>query len=183
VIRSSVDEDLLSICTCAACDQDPELAGAIRRAVGSGAESVEEALGDLAGPVLAGRRAATRRMLDAVADAAGGARLTVHAGLDRWGTGSFTTFGPGPLPVDALILSDPAAGALDAEAVAALASGSGAAVGAYVQAMPPQDPDGLAERWQALARAGITEFVIYHGGLLSAARSAAAAAALAAVRG
>lgn len=187
---SPVDIALLSVCCCPACGHalreygaDPDaVAARIRAAIGAGAASVDDALGEFAEPVLAVRRAATGRLLDAATATArrgGVSRVSVHAGVDRWATSSFATLSDDPTGLDAVVLSDATAHRLGTEELAQLTATTGAAVSAYVSAMPPLEPTALSAHWGQLVEKGVEELVIYHGGLLSEARASAAAAALA----
>lgn len=184
-----VDIALLSICCCSCCAalftemgvDSQELASVIRASVGSGAPTIEDALGHFAAAVLALRQRTTARMLAAAVSAAreqGGCRISAHAGLDPWATSSFSPFGQGPLALDALVLSDATANKLSASEIAQIAAQNEVAVAGYVSALPPLAPEGLAQRWSALIDRGIGELVVYHGGLISADRARAVAAAL-----
>lgn len=189
---TAVDVALLSICCCAACvrllndtgiDTDA-MASVIRSTVGSGVASVQDALGELAPALLALRQSRTRTLLSTVADAArsaGAKRVTAHAGLNPWATSSFSPVGPGPLPLDALVLSDSTVNDLSSTEISTIAAESGASVAGYVSALPPLEPDGLTDRWGTLADRGVRELVVYHGGLISAARASAVTDAIAAV--
>lgn len=186
---SPVDVALLSICCCGSCAallggkgvDVGALATVIRGAVGSGAGSLEEALGEFAEPVLALRQWTTARLLDAVTSAArslGVTRISAHAGLDPWATSSFSPLGPGPSPVDAVVLSDATVNALSPASIATLRAEGGASVAGYVSALPPVAAEALGARWDTLIESGVDELVVYHGGLVSASRSEAVAAAL-----
>jgi hypothetical protein len=186
---SAVDVALLSICCCGSCatllggkgvDVDV-LATVIRGAVGSGAVSLEEALGEFAEPVLALRQWTTTRLLNAVTSAArslGVARISAHAGLDPWATSSFSHLGPGVLPLDAVVLSDATVTALSPSSITTLRAEGGASVAGYVSALAPVAAESFVARWGALVESGVDELVVYHGGLISARRAAAVAAAL-----
>lgn len=186
---STVDVALLSICCCGSCaallhDKGVDvtaLATVIRSAFGSGVRSLEEALGEFTEPVLALRQWTTTRLLNAVTSAArslGVTRISAHAGLDPWATSSFSPLGPGPVPVESMVLSDATVNALSPSSIATLSAEGGASVAGYVSALPPVAAEALTARWGDLIESGVEELVVYHGGLISAPRAEAVAAAL-----
>jgi hypothetical protein len=101
-----VDEDLLSLCFCDGCraalselNLDVEdLAQRTRGAVGTGAPSLEEALGDDVSELLATFRGTLTsdlrgELIDHAMAVEPGTRITVHTSARRWATGSFPTVG------------------------------------------------------------------------------------------
>ncbi|KYJ98870.1 hypothetical protein [Microbacterium sp. CH1] len=192
---SEADAALLSICFCDACRSElnaggldtARVADAIRSSVGTGKASVAAAIGeDSAATVLAHRHAASATLLDAAVETArrgGVTRVSVHTGLEPWGTSSFSSFAPGPLPVDDLVLSEATASRLLRDDIAALHQERGGRVSAYVSAMPPAAPQELSDRWGGLLEQGVDDLIVYHGGLLSAPRLRAVTHTLRALRG
>lgn len=186
---SALDRALLSVCCCVSCaaalrevgiDMN-DVAAAIRSAVGRGLESMEEALGEYAKPVLAARLTSTSRLHAAVVEAAraGGVhRLTSHVGLSPWAASSFSPMPPGAVDLDAIVLSDSTVATLDASAIAALKSERQTGIAAYVSVLPPVSPKDLLERWEGFIRNGVDEMVVYHGGLVSENRASAVTDAL-----
>jgi hypothetical protein len=170
---------LLSVCCCAACrsawrqaDLDPDrTVERLRAAVRA------EALGEpVAVPedvaLLAVRHAATdalrHQVLAAVADAAPGVEVTLHAHPDPWATGA----SPGltataAADVDAVLVpvwpTTPASADLVAS-TAAVAS----TVDSYVTVLPPVDPADLPEHARRLRAAGASRLSLYHLGLVPA---------------
>ncbi|MFF5205823.1 hypothetical protein [Streptosporangium sp. NPDC000396] len=182
--------DLLSLCFCTACaPRHPEgVRRLVEQAVDEAAPlaSMAEALGESAEAVRAVRvelSAHLRARLIAVArEVAPGTPITLHATPDPWATGAFAALPYGEAGVDVLVgncWGDPAG---DAERLARLAAMTqpGQRVGAYVLALPPRPADAavLAEQLAAYAKAGATEFHLYHAGLASPARLAALREAL-----
>jgi hypothetical protein len=103
---TSADEDLLSLCFCDGCrlglgtlNADAEdLARRVRDAVGTGAPSVEEALGDELSALLASYRGTLtsdlrRELIDHVSAITPATKVTVHTSTRPWATGSFPTLG------------------------------------------------------------------------------------------
>ncbi len=100
-----VDEDLLSLCFCEGCraglgnfNVDPEdLARRVRDAVGMGAPSLEEALGEWSEPLATYRGTLTsdlrRELIEHVRSTKPATRVTVHTSARRWATGSFPVMG------------------------------------------------------------------------------------------
>jgi hypothetical protein len=185
---SRVDEDLLSLCFCAACrvlirsrGGDPEaLAAAVIAAVGTGSPSVEDALGRSVATLLLDVRDSSRRLLTAevvaAARGAGARRLLFHAQADRWATGPFAALLETPgadgfvLPVTDLALDGGSRPAMPA----------GVRVGGYVPVLPPVAPEavpGWADRLRDL-----DDLYLYHLGLLSQRRLDAVAALTAELR-
>ncbi|HVB51412.1 MAG TPA: hypothetical protein VND89_06730 [Acidimicrobiales bacterium] len=103
---TTTDEELLSLCFCDACrdglvqhgiDVD-DLAGKVRCAIGTSAESPEEALGsDVAHEVAKFRSKLSTELrhliVERVRHLQPGATITLHASANTWATGSFPTSG------------------------------------------------------------------------------------------
>lgn len=171
---TEVDEALLSICFCAGCETgytgrglDPtHAAQRVRGAVGSGAATVDDALGDLAEPLLAVRSAARSRMLtavDASARAAGARKLRYHAQPDRWATGPFAALLGDPLVADGVIAPGDH---LLRDLTSVRAASAGTPLGGYFSALPPETPDSIVARWPAVMRE-LDDIYLYHFGLVS----------------
>lgn len=186
---SAVDEALLSLCFCTHCRAALEAEGVdsveaaerVRGAVGGAAANPDEALGELAAPVLSVRDAARRGLLSAVdvsARAAGARTLRYHAQPDPWATGPFAALMGEPLIADgAIAIGD----ALIRDAAAVRAAVDGAPLGGYFAALPPETPASMLARWPQVMRA-LDDVYLYHLGLVSAERLEALTAVISAVR-
>lgn len=199
---TAVDEALLSLCFCAGCSAGMHLAGVdptllasvARDAVSQGAGTVEEALGPYSDPIRRFREETTAKLAARVAAAAGAAginRLVFHAQPDPWAVGPFVSLAsthpgaglPGGVSGATYILPGVSARRMTREEVSKLVSATGApALGAYVNALPPQNAEALADDWRQLQNRGFNELCIYHFGLLSRNRLASVCDAVAAIR-
>lgn len=199
---TSVDEALLSLCFCAGCSagmqvagMDPvHLAGVVRTAVSREADTVEEALGSYSDPVRRFREGTTAKLAAGVASAAraaGIARLVFHGQPGPWEVGPFVSLAssrpggglPGAVTGATFMLPGTLALRMPPEEVAMLASATGApALGAFVNALPPQDAESIADDWLRLQQGGFDELCIYHFGLLSRDRLRAVGQAVAALK-
>ncbi|SPL97222.1 unnamed protein product [[Actinomadura] parvosata subsp. kistnae] len=148
--------------------------------------TAEDALGPLANEVRAIRvaqSATLRRRLIAVARrTAPNVPITLHANPDPWATGAFAPLPDGEPQADALVANcwgDPITDATRLAHLKNLATRD-QRIGAYVLALPPRpaDPEVLADQLRTYAKAGATEFHLYHAGLASPHRLAALAKAL-----
>ncbi|WP_219471879.1 hypothetical protein [Nonomuraea rhizosphaerae] len=148
--------------------------------------TVEDALGPLAEDVRNVRvdlSASLRSRLITVArDTAPNVPITLHANPDPWAASSFATLPTGEPGADVLVGNCWGDSASDAARLSKLSElcHPGQRVGAYVLALPPRPADGeaLAEQLRTYAKAGATEFHLYHAGLASPRRLAAMAEAL-----
>ncbi|MGP3910429.1 hypothetical protein [Nonomuraea sp. 10N515B] len=192
---TSVDADLLSLCFCEACaPRYPELTrtqvrAAIDRTGGTSAPqptTVEEALGPVADEVRAirvGLSTSLRERLIAVSRrTAPNVPITLHANPDPWAAGAFAPLPAGEPGADALVANcwgDPSTDATRLTRLTEL-SRAGQRVGAYVLALPPRPADAavLADHLRTYAKAGATEFHLYHAGLASRERLTALTEAL-----
>lgn len=194
---TAVDEQLLSVCFCAGCAAeytaaglDPEqLAAAVRQALGGAAASIVEALDKYADAVLAVREgmiAALRDEVIGVARAAGITRLMFHATADPWATGPAAAVAGAQDAADGYIAGcwGPAPAAVESVRSLRAVAGPQPRIGAYVTILPPQPQDAaaLAAHWTTLLDGGVDELHVYHAGLASAARIAAASEAIGAIR-
>ncbi|MGW4792991.1 hypothetical protein ACWEPC_11330 [Nonomuraea sp. NPDC004297] len=152
----------------------------------NGPATPEEALGQLADEVRAVRVALSttlrRRLIAAARSTAADVPITLHANPDPWATGAFAPLPSGEPDADVLVANcwgDPATDATRLARLKELAT-PGQRVGAYVLALPPRlaDPDVLADQLRTYAKAGASEFHLYHAGLASPPRLAALARAL-----
>jgi hypothetical protein len=148
--------------------------------------TVEAALGPLADDVRnirVGLSASLRTRLIAVArQTAPNVPITLHANPDPWAASSFAALPDGEPAADVLVgncWGDPASDAARLTRLGELCA-PGQRVGAYVLALPPRPADGqaLADQLSTYAKAGATEFHLYHAGLASPRRLAAMAEAL-----
>ncbi|NUW40470.1 hypothetical protein [Nonomuraea rhodomycinica] len=190
-----VDGDLLSLCFCSACAPrlpagarervraaiDGVPAGDSARPPAPGAahktsfSSVAEALGPLADEVRAQRvgvSASLRQTLISTArEAAPDVPITIHANPDPWATGAFAALPDGEPGAEVLVANCWGDPATDTGRLARLRElcRPGQRVGAYVLALPPRpaDPEAQAELLRAYAKAGASEFHLYHAGLAS----------------
>ncbi|MEV4109257.1 hypothetical protein [Nonomuraea sp. NPDC049695] len=198
-----VDADLLSLCFCTACaDRYPEttrdtVRAAIDRhpapttstgATVTGAQplTIDEALGRLTDEVRAIRvelSASLRHRLITIARrTAPNVPITLHANPDPWAAGAFAALPSGEPGADALVANCWGDPATDAARLAHLKdlSTPGQRIGAYVLTLPPRPADAtvLADQLSTYAKAGATEFHLYHAGLASPQRLAALSEAL-----
>ncbi|MBT2235744.1 hypothetical protein [Nonomuraea sp. NEAU-A123] len=148
--------------------------------------TVEAALGPLADDVRAVRvdlSASLRTRLIAVArKTAPNVPITLHANPDPWAASSFAALPTGEPGADVLVgncWGDPTSDAARLAKLGELCE-PGQRVGAYVLALPPRPADGqaLAEQLRTYAKAGATDFHLYHAGLASPHRLASMAEAL-----
>lgn len=147
---------------------------------------VDAALGPLADEVRAVRvqlsASLRHRLITAAREIAPGIPITLHANPDPWATGPFAALPTGDPGADVLVgncWGDPATDAARLSRLAELCT-PGQRVGAYVLALPPRPahPETLAELLTAYAKAGASEFHLYHAGLSSPQRLTAMAQAL-----
>jgi hypothetical protein len=163
----------LSVCCCPACRaawsasglEPDEVVGALRTAVAEDADLP----GELAGELLAIRHRSTdllrAEVLDALARAAPGAAVTLHADPDPWATGA----SPGltaaaPAEVAGLLVPAWPTAPATAEVVRAAAR-TGARVDAYVTVLPPAVPSEIPAHVARLVAAGAVGLNLYHLGL------------------
>lgn len=194
---SAIDEALLSICFCEACTTALAAAGldvvhledAVRRTVGAGCASMEEALGPDAKVVLDVRRRATADLRDQVVAAArakGVRDIAMHATTDPWSTGPAAAIDSVPAGIDRFIIPAWELTSAGVERVEQFRRRRlrPAQLAAYVTALPPVPAraEVLAAHWLSLVDAGVGELHIYHAGLASAARLDAIRKAIAIVR-
>ncbi|MFI7125459.1 hypothetical protein ACIBQ1_07165 [Nonomuraea sp. NPDC050153] len=148
--------------------------------------TIEEALGELADEVRTVRRGLSdslRHRLIAVARrTAPSTPITLHANPNPWAAGAFAPLPSGEPGADVLVANCWGDPATDATRLAQLKdlSTPGQRIGAYVLALPPRpaDPAVLADQLRTYAKAGATEFHLYHAGLASPQRLAAITEAL-----
>ncbi|MEQ4718277.1 hypothetical protein [Nonomuraea sp. B19D2] len=194
------DADLLSLCFCSSCaDRYPpatrdRVRAAIDRAQPSGQTTtadthpvtIDQALGELTDDVRALRvelSASLRRRLIAVARrTAPNVPITLHANPDPWAAGAFAALPTGEPEADVLVAScwgDPATDATRLTHLKDLST-AGQRIGAYVLTLPPRPADAavLADQLSTYAKAGATEFHLYHAGLASPQRLSALSEAL-----
>ncbi len=182
-----VQQQLLSLCFCAACMSryadagldTAELGRRVRMGVDAVADSVEEALGDMAPSVAAVRASLARHLRQQVVAAVraidAGIRITLHASADPWATGAFPTIAGGvDADVDVLVINGWAGAQASRPSMAAMRAVAGpqARLASYVLVLPPQSAESaaLARELADFAQAGIDEFHFYHVGLASALR-------------
>ncbi|MEO3883931.1 hypothetical protein [Nonomuraea sp. B5E05] len=180
---TSADIDLLSLCFCTACADryPPNTRDQVRAAIDrtlpaeTSPTTIDEALGRLADEVRtvrAGLSTSLRERLMAVARSASPTvPITLHANPDPWAAGAFAPLPSGEQGADVLVANcwgDPATDAARLTRLTEL-SGPGQRVGAYVLALPPRpaDAEALADQLRTYAKAGASEFHLYHAGLAS----------------
>ncbi|MGP3957206.1 hypothetical protein ACTWPT_14495 [Nonomuraea sp. 3N208] len=148
--------------------------------------TVEEALGPLADEVRTirvGLSTSLRERLIAVSKrTAPNTPITLHANPDPWAAGAFAPLPAGEPGADVLVANcwgDPATDAARLTRLTELSTPD-QRVGAYVLALPPRpaDPAVLADHLRTYAKAGATEFHLYHAGLASRERLTALTKAL-----
>ncbi|MFI7706917.1 hypothetical protein [Nonomuraea sp. NPDC049480] len=184
------DADLLSLCFCAACaPRYPASTGDVVRAAVDGAPTrgtVEDALGPLADEIRTIRVALStslrERLITVARTTAPDVPITLHANPDPWAAGAFAPLPSGEPGADVLVANcwgDPATDAARLTRLTELATPD-QRVGAYVLALPPRPADAavLADHLRTYAKAGATEFHLYHAGLASRERLTALTEAL-----
>ncbi|MEV0196609.1 hypothetical protein [Nonomuraea sp. NPDC050691] len=190
---TSVDGDLLSLCFCSACaprypaGTRERVRAAIDGASAGGSQttpgaahitafsSVGEALGPLADDIRAQRvslSASLRQtLISAARETAPDVPITIHANPDPWATGAFAALPDGEPGAEVLVANCWGDPATDTARLARLVElcRPGQRVGAYVLGLPPRpaDPEAQAELLRAYAKAGASEFHLYHAGLAS----------------
>ncbi|MEV0386976.1 hypothetical protein [Nonomuraea sp. NPDC050643] len=197
---TATDSDLLSLCFCAACaprypeSTKAQVRAAIDRTTPSTtdakpsppADTIEEALGSLADEVRTIRLSLSttlRQRLIAVArSTAPNTPITLHANPDPWAAAAFAALPEGEPGADVLVgncWGDPATDSARLTRLQELST-PGQRVGAYVLALPPRPADAttLADLLRAYAKAGASEFHLYHAGLASPHRLSALTKAL-----
>jgi hypothetical protein len=97
--------------------------------------------------------------------------ITLHANPDPWATGAFAALPAGEPDANVLVgacWGDPSTDATRLTQLAELCT-PGQRVGAYVLALPPRPADAatLADHLRTYAKAGASEFHLYHAGLAS----------------
>ncbi len=181
--------DLLSICFCSSCarrfderglDAD-DLARAVRRALSEDVRSLEEALGDDVAGVLRATRAAVaadlqRAVLERIAASAPGVGVTIHASMTPGATGSFVEIGAEVLARVSSVVANAWDERTALTEITALATRAGDAtpVGAYLRLDRGWAQDDLSARVASYRRAGVSEWHLYHLGLVSGAGLATA---------
>ena len=148
--------------------------------------SVEDSLGRLANDVRAVRvdlsASLRQRLITAARQIAPDVPITLHANPDPWAAGSFAALPAGEPGADVLVgncWGEPASDAARLTQLAEL-SRPGQRIGAYVLALPPRraDAQAMADQLSTYAKAGASEFHLYHAGLASPHRLAAMTEAL-----
>ncbi|MEU8355188.1 hypothetical protein AB0C27_04165 [Nonomuraea sp. NPDC048882] len=199
-----VDADLLSLCFCTNCaPRYPEpTAAAVRAAIDRTPQAnpttenatassptpgtIESALGNLTDEVREIRVALSttlrQRLTTLTRTIAPNTPITLHANPDPWATGAFAPLPTGEPAADVLVANcwgDPATDAIRLARLKELTT-PGQRVGAYVLALPPRpaDPNVLLDHLRTYAKAGASEFHLYHAGLASPQRLTTLAQAL-----
>ncbi|MEU8396456.1 hypothetical protein AB0C28_14805 [Nonomuraea sp. NPDC048892] len=199
-----VDADLLSLCFCTNCaPRYPEpTAAAVRAAIDRTPQAnpttenatassptpgtIESALGNLTDEVREIRVALSttlrQRLTTLTRTIAPNTPITLHANPDPWATGAFAPLPTGEPNADVLVANcwgDPATDAIRLARLKELTT-PGQRVGAYVLALPPRpaDPYVLLDHLRTYAKAGASEFHLYHAGLASPQRLTTLAQAL-----
>ena len=199
-----VDADLLSLCFCTNCaPRYPEpTAAAVRAAIDRTSQAnpttenatassptpgtIESALGNLTDEVREIRVALSttlrQRLTTLTRTIAPNTPITLHANPDPWATGAFAPLPTGEPNADVLVANcwgDPATDAIRLARLKELTT-PGQRVGAYVLALPPRpaDPYVLLDHLRTYAKAGASEFHLYHAGLASPQRLTTLAQAL-----
>ncbi|MEV1175428.1 hypothetical protein [Nonomuraea sp. NPDC049784] len=148
--------------------------------------TIAQALGELTDEVRATRvelSASLRQRLIAVARrTAPNVPITLHANPDPWAAGAFAALPAGEPEADVLVANCWGDPATDATRLAHLKdlSTPGQRIGAYVLALPPRPADAtaLVDQLRTYAKAGASEFHLYHAGLASPQRLAAISEAI-----
>jgi hypothetical protein len=172
-----VQRQLLSLCFCYACTDDmadagmdsEELARGVRRALGGGAPTMDDALGVMSKAVAEFRSSRStnlqRDLIDAARQVNGEASVTVHASADPWATGSFASSNAQVLN----IVNCAVANCWDesrAEREVAELRRIARSLGAYLRLDHDwSEPGPILTRY---ADMGVRELHLYHLGLLSA---------------
>ncbi|MFC5825555.1 hypothetical protein [Nonomuraea insulae] len=190
-----VDIDLLSLCFCTSCSPRYPSAtkAAVRAAIDrstttapSAPSTIEEALGTFTDEVRAVRVSLSttlrERLVSTAKRIAPNLPITLHANPDPWATGAFAPLPSGEPDADVLVANcwgDPTSDAIRLTRLKDLST-TGQRVGAYVLTLPPRpaNPDTLADHLRTYAKAGASEFHLYHAGLASPQRLAALSEAL-----
>ncbi|MFB7798372.1 hypothetical protein [Isoptericola sp. NPDC056134] len=182
-------EHLLSVCFCDACrgllDDHAVDVARLRLEVRAGLaaeqagdhRTVEEHLTQAAA-VLATRQEARSRLVADVREACDQVpRVVVHAQPDPWATGPFAALDDSVAAFDGVVL--PGHLVTDDSGTVEMLRDQlpGSRVGGYLSALPPATPDSIVCEWPA-GLAHLDDVYVYHLGLLSPARLAAAASAL-----
>ncbi|MEU6781007.1 hypothetical protein ABZ912_17535 [Nonomuraea angiospora] len=148
--------------------------------------TIEQALGELTDEVRAVRAdlsdSLRHRLIAVARRTAPNTPITLHANPNPWAAGAFAPLPSGEPGADVLVANCWGDPATDATRLAQLKdlSTPGQRIGAYVLALPPRPADAavLADQLRTYAKAGATEFHLYHAGLASPQRLAAIAEAL-----
>ncbi|TDD30550.1 hypothetical protein E1286_45850 [Nonomuraea terrae] len=152
----------------------------------SSAGTIEEALGFLTDEVRAIRVGLSdtlrQRLIAAARSTAPNVPITLHANPDPWAAGAFAPLPAGEPGADVLVANcwgDPAVDVARLARLKDLATPE-QRIGAYVLALPPRPADAvtLADHLGTYAKAGATEFHLYHAGLASPQRLSALSQAL-----
>ncbi|PRX69149.1 hypothetical protein B0I32_102206 [Nonomuraea fuscirosea] len=137
--------------------------------------TIESALGSLTDEVRAIRVGLSttlrQRLVALTRTVAPNTPITLHANPDPWATGAFAPLPAGEPNADVLVANcwgDPATDAIRLARLKELTT-PGQRVGAYVLALPPRpaDPNVLLDHLRTYAKAGASEFHLYHAGLAS----------------
>ncbi|MEV4396135.1 hypothetical protein [Nonomuraea sp. NPDC049607] len=149
-------------------------------------DPMELALGPLANEIRATRVSLSaslrRHLISAARRTAPNIPITLHANPNPWATGAFAALPSGDPDLDVLVGNCWGDTTTDAARLTALANlrTPGQRVGAYVLALPPRPADAatLAGQLKTYAKAGASEFHLYHAGLASRHRLSTIATAL-----
>ncbi|MEV0232479.1 hypothetical protein [Nonomuraea sp. NPDC050786] len=148
--------------------------------------TIDEALGRLTDEVRAIRielsTSLRHRLIAAARRTAPNVSITLHGNPDPWAAGAFAALPSGEPGADVLVANCWGDPATDAARLAHLKdlSTPGQRIGAYVLTLPPRPADAtvLADQLSTYAKAGATEFHLYHAGLASPQRLTALSEAL-----
>ena len=175
---SEIDNALLSICFCTACETAQtdrgldidHLRARVSQAVGRGAITMEAALGDLAEVLLDIRTTARSSLATAVHRAGvenGVTRMNMHVQPDPWATGPFAALEGVAEIADGLVLPGHVALSADDTMLDELRRRArGGRVGGYLNALPPNELTDIEHRWPLVA-SRLDDVYLYHAGLLS----------------
>ncbi|GAA3432005.1 hypothetical protein [Kutzneria kofuensis] len=183
---SPVQQQLLSLCFCAACvalygdagiDVE-QLRSAVRAGVDGKADSVRAALGEQLADAVSGVRTGLSRglrqlLVGRIRESLPSAKIIAHAAADEWATGPFATVAGGvDADVDTLTFTAWPGPDAALPVLKALQGITDKALAAYVLALPPRPVDGaaLAAEWRQYLDAGASELHVYHPGLASQGR-------------
>ncbi|MGW0806889.1 hypothetical protein [Nonomuraea sp. NPDC002799] len=200
------DADLLSLCFCTSCadryppttkdrvraaidrtqSATPSTSPSLTTTADHSSTTIEDALGPLADEIRALRlelsSSLRQRLIATARRTAPHVPITLHADPNPWAAGAFAALPAGEPEADILVgacWGDPVT---DAARLAQLTelSTPGQRVAAYVLALPPRpaDPTTLADYLRTYAKAGATDFHLYHAGLASPQRLATITEAL-----